>query len=146
MKKLLFILIMLASLSAYSQTDTTKLKTSLSLQVRDWLYLNSFLKNTPEFENVYDSMKVKLRVANSPTLTTTIKVDSIRNGQVIRLAQIMKQGAYGIVVLPYSRINTALRASSTWVATKVDAMDTDYITQYNTRVQSELDDLRSALQ
>lgn len=144
MKLLLFIFLLLTAVKTIAQVDSLKIKTSVSMQVRDWLYLNSFLAASDEFENVYDSMKVKMRVAVSPTLTTTIKIDSIKQGQIISLARIIKQGSYGIVIFPYTRINAALRAN-TYLIQKIDQMDTDYTTKYNDRVQAELDKLRSVL-
>lgn len=144
MKKIVVIILLLISTNAYSQ-DSMKIKTSLSLQVRDWLYLNSFLKYTPEFDNVYDSMKVKLRVAVSPNMTTVIKVDSVRQGQILRLAQIIREGIYGVVAIPYTRINNALRANA-YLIGKIDQMDNNFSSQYSARVQNELDDLRSVLQ
>lgn len=144
MKKIIIAILILISTKSFAQVDSLKIKTSVSMQVRDWLYLNSFLSNSEEFESVYDSVKVRMRAAVAPIGTTVIKVDSIKQGQIISLARIMKQGAYGVVVIPYSRINAALRANA-YLIQKIDQMDSDYITQYNTRVLGELDKLRATL-
>ncbi len=147
MKKIILSLLVFVSLSVKSQTyvDSLNQKTSVSLQVRDWLYLNSFLANNEEFENVYDSMKIKLRVAVAPTLTTVIAVSDIKNGQVLSLAKILKQGAYGVVVFPYTRIDNALKAANAFTLLYINAMDAEYTTKYNNRVQFELDRLRAVL-
>ncbi len=146
MKKILLAAMILVSVNSFAQIDSGKIKTSISLQVRDWLYLNSFLAtSSDEFENVYDSMKVKLRVAVAPNLTTVIKVDSVRQNQIVRLAQLLKGSEYGVVAIPYTRINTALK-SNAYLTQKIDDMDATYTAQYNQRVQGELDKLRKVLQ
>ena len=145
MKKILFALCLLVSFTAFGQVDSTKIKVSVSLQVRDWLYLNFFLANSPSYENVYDSMKVKLRVAIQPSLTTVIKVDSIQQGQILKLAEMIKTERYGVIAIPYTRINSALK-SSAYLTRKIDEIDADYTAQYNNRVQAELDRLRAVNQ
>lgn len=145
MKTILITITLFLSVQSFGQVDSLKLKTSVSLQVRDWLYLNSYLKNNHEYENIYDSVKAKLRIAVAPTMTTVIKADSIKNGQIIKLATIIKGGAYGNVIFIYTRINNALRATP-YLTRQIDGIDQNYTDQYNQAVQSELDDLRSVLQ
>lgn len=130
------------SLNSFAQVDSLKIKTSVSMQARDWLFLNSVLSNNEEFENVYDSVKVKLRATVQPSLTTVIKVDSIKQGQIISLSRVLKQDTYGVVIIPYTRINTALK-SNAYLTAKINAIDDTYVSQYNERIQSEIDKLRS---
>ncbi len=124
MKTILFSILIFTSFQTFSQVASLKLKTSVSLQVRDWLYLNSYLKNNHEYENIYDSVKAKLRVAVAPTMTTVIKADSIKNGQIIKLATIIKGGSYGNVIFVYSRINAALRETP-YLIRQIDGIDTN---------------------
>lgn len=144
MKKIIIAVLLLISINGLAQVDSFAIKTSVSLQVRDWLFLNTFLANREEFENVYDSMKVRLRVAVAPNLTTVIKVDSVKQGQILSLARMLKSGPYGIVAFAYTRVNNALK-SNPFLTYRIDAMDADYTTQYNARVQGELDKLRAVL-
>lgn len=144
MKTTLITLSIFLSLKSFGQVDSTRLKTSVSMQVRDWLFLNSYLKNNHEYENIYDSVKAKIRIANAPNLTTVIRVDSIRNIQIVKLATIIKGGNYGSVVFVHSRINAALRASP-YLIRQIDAIDANYNDQYTQTIQGELDDLRSVL-
>lgn len=144
MKTTITTIIIFLSLNSFGQVDSTRLKTAISLQVRDWLFLNSYLKNSHEYENIYDSVKAKLRIAVAPTLTTVIRVDSIRNFQIVKLATIIKGGAYGNVIFVYSRINNALKTTP-YLTRQIDAIDDTYTNQYNQAVQGELDDLRSVL-
>lgn len=144
MKTTLITISVFLSITCFGQVDSTRLKTAVFLQVRDWLFLNSYLKNNHEYENIYDSVKAKIRVTVAPTLTTVIRVDSIRNIQIVKLATILKGGGYGNVVFVYSRINTALRATL-YLIRQIDAIDTNYTDQYNQAIQGELDDLRSVL-
>jgi hypothetical protein len=145
MKKILLALILFTSMQVFSQVDSSKLKNSLTMQTRDWLFLSPYLSRTPEFENVYDSMKVKMRLLVQPTLTSNVKVDSIKNSQLLALAVFVKNQPYRTISFPYTRINSAIKATGNYVSIRVDKIDADLTTEYNQYIQEQINFIRRDL-
>jgi hypothetical protein len=65
------VILLTISLNALSQ-DSTKI--TIAPQTRDVEYISSFLCNSYEGQEVFDSIKAKMRVANPPTGITTISL------------------------------------------------------------------------
>ncbi len=71
MKKLLTSIIILFSLNSYSQDSTV---ITISPQTRDLEFAAQYLFNSTSLEVLYDSVKIKFRVANPPTGNTTVAI------------------------------------------------------------------------
>lgn len=123
-KKLLILLLALSSLTTktYSQVDSVKL--TITAQARDFEIIGGFAFTDNLLENLYDSLKVKWRVANPPALATTPVAIT---AYVIDWKSVISRLKTNVVAIkggPLARIEALLRAlNNTTLNTFIDAID-----------------------
>jgi hypothetical protein len=122
MKKLLFF-ILLAPLLSHAQNDTTKVTTTI--QARDWEYIGIYIAHNQTFEDLFDSVKVKFRVASPPTGTTNVAVTATI-GELLAVDQLLRRDPYAIGGSVWSRVNTALGVvNNSYMNTRLTAQQND---------------------
>jgi hypothetical protein len=139
MKKTHLLIITITSLAASGQIDSNFMKASITLQARDWLYIEAHIKNQDSFERLYDSIKSRVHVLLNPQSTVTAKIDSINVGNLISISDKLRNQNYGYSVFVFTRINTAIRGvSNAYLQRKLDEMDSAYTTFYENLLINEL--------
>lgn len=121
MKKILTTIAILFSLIASSQDSV---KVTITPQARDCEFIGSFAFNNTKLEELYDSIKVKFRVANPPTGNTTVSITGYTIDWV-NLMELLKNNSVSLKSNTTSRVETLLRAvAQTYLTGKLDAFDT----------------------
>lgn len=121
MKKLLFISLFLISLNGFAQDSV---KVTLSVQARDLEYIGSFIFNDNSTEDLYDSLKVKFRVPNPATGTTTVSVTGYTLDW-LSVANRLNNDATALKALCTKRVTDLLRAvNQPYLTGKLDAINT----------------------
>lgn len=122
MKNILFALLLLTS-SAIAQDENTKV--TVTIQARDCEFIGFYIAHAPEFEDLFDAMKVKFRVASPPSGTTNVVLDTIPIGQWLSVSARLRTDPYAIGGLVFSRYDVALRAvGNSFMTARLDAMNT----------------------
>lgn len=110
------------SLQSFAQ-DSVKI--TIAPQVRDLEFITSFAYNDNALENFFDSLKVKFRIQNPPTGTTTVSFIAYTQDWVL-IIQKLKSNQIAISGGCTNRIETLLRAvGQGFLTTKLDAIDID---------------------
>lgn len=147
MKKTLLALLVLISFSASAQIDSTQIKASLNLEVRDWLYVSDGIKHRDQFERLYDSLKARVHTVVNPQSTVKAKIDSIPVGNLIEIARALRSRPYGVSFPVFTRINTAIRAvNNSYLQNQLDLIDDQYGDAYDKVLSGELDRLKRVRQ
>ena len=147
MKYLIIILLSFGFLTTKAQIDSTKIKTSLTLQARDWLFVSEYVKYDDTFERLYDSIKSRIYVLTNPFSTVTAKVDSISVGNLIEMSRRLRTANFGLSYFVFDRINAAIRAvNNSYLQSQLDIQDQFYIDSYNNGLSGELDRLKRVRQ
>lgn len=128
MKTILLSLIVLFSLNATAQTDSSQLRSGkLSLRMNDWEYVTTFMSYNPLYENVFDSIKNRIRPltnAQYPAGTTLVTVDSVQNSELVAMCLVIRNEFNSQTQAAIIRITTAVRAlNNTWINNQLDAID-----------------------
>lgn len=86
MKKIIFAIAMLISISAKAQTDSTKVK-GLQIMCRQLEYVTPLLMNpdNDSLYQVYIDLRPKFRIANPPGGNTLVTIDSIPTTELANL-------------------------------------------------------------
>jgi hypothetical protein len=122
MKNIIFLLLFLPILSE-AQNDSAKV--TVTIQARDCEFIGFYIAHAPEFEDLFDGMKVKFRVTTPPTGTTNVIVDTIPIGQWLSLSAKLRTDPYAIGGSVFSRYDAALRAANnSYMTARLDAMNT----------------------
>lgn len=133
MKNILFALLLISG-SIKAQSDSAKI--TVTIQARDCEYMGSFIAFHPDYEDLFDAMKLKFRVANPPTGTTNVVIDTIYTIQWVRVSERLRDDPYAIGGNVYSRVDAALRAiNNSYLTSRLDALnnrDTELFTNYRT--------------
>lgn len=133
MKNILFALLLVTS-NVIAQDENTKV--TVTIQARDCEFLGYFISNAPEYEDLYDGMKVKFRVASPPLGTTNVQLDTIPIGQWLSVSTKLRIDPYAIGGSVYSRVDAALRAvGNSYLTARLNAMDagdTEVFTSFRT--------------
>ncbi len=134
MKKIIFILLLIPCIVFAQDNDATKV--TVTIQARDCEYIGSFISFNENYEDLFDAMKAKFRVASPPTGTTNVVLDTIPIGQWLGVSRQLRQDPYGIAGSVFSRYDVALRAANNIYMTgrlnTMDANDTDIFTGFRT--------------
>lgn len=125
MKNLLFILLLLSPLFAKAQpgmfmfnNDSAKVKINLPVQARDAEYLANFVSHQEQYEDLYDAMKAKFRVANPPANTANIAIDSIEIRTWLFVAQVLRRDHIALQAGVFSRLDALLKSKNNVYLTK----------------------------
>lgn len=133
MKNILFALLLI-TLSAKAQSDSAKI--TVTIQARDCEYIGSFVAFHPDFEDLFDAMKLKFRVSSPPTGTTNVVIDTIYTIQWVRVSERLRDDPMAIGGAVFSRVDAALRAiSNSYLTARLDALnnrDTELFTTNRT--------------
>lgn len=147
MKYLIIILLSFSFLKSEAQIDSTRAKTSLTLQARDWLFVSEYIKYDDYFERLYDSIKSRIYVLTNPFSTVNAKVDSISIGNLIEIARRLRTANFGLSYFVFDRINAAIRSvNNSYLQSQLDIQDQIYIDSYSNGLSSELDRLKRVRQ
>jgi hypothetical protein len=139
MKYIIIIFLLAATLKSTAQIDSTQMRTALTLQARDWLFVSEYIKYNDDFERLYDSIKSRIYPLSNPASTITGKIDSISVGNLIEMSRRLRTAQYGITYFVFDRINTAIRAiNNSYLQDQLDIMDQAWIDQYNNGISAEL--------
>lgn len=133
MKKLI-ILSLLIPVFASAQIDSSQLKITVTLQARDAEFIGFFIGHNIDYEDLFDGLKAKFRVASPPTGTTNVTVDTIPIAQWLSVSAKLRTDPYAIGGSVFSRIDAALRAVNhsylTGRLNVMDATDTEVFTNF----------------
>lgn len=129
MKKLFIILICLDSFFVSGQ-DSSKLKVSVTLQARDLEYIGQIIFNRAEYEEMYDNMKAKFRVASPPNGTTNVTVDTVELWLWADLYNNLRGDSYARPT--FNRFATAVGAlGQSWLTARVDEIEAYFTDRQN---------------
>lgn len=130
---LLFLLLLPLVIQAQDNDNT---KVTVTLQARDCEFAGYFIAHVPEFEEMYDAMKAKFRVAVPPTGTANVVIDTIPIGQWVAISAKLRTDPYAIGGSVWARYDAALRAAGNTYMTgrlnEMDTGDTQIFTNYRT--------------
>lgn len=112
MKNIIIILLALMPFYSFSQVDSSAIKINVSVQARDCEVIASFISHRELYEDLFDAIKTKFRVANAPSNTTAIQVDSVSIGTWILVSEILRKDYISIQANAFSRIDALLRAKN----------------------------------
>lgn len=120
MKKLLSAVALIISLNGISQ-DSTKI--TVNVQARDLEYIGSFIFNDNSLEELYDSIKVKFRVATPPTGNNTVSVTAYTLDWLIVISKLNNDDC-ALKALCTKRVVDLLRAvNQPYLTGKLNALD-----------------------
>lgn len=109
MKKIICILLVLTTLAASAQVDSTKQNIRLNgIQARDWEYCFQLLQGE-FFDPLTDSLKARVRAnPGAYTNTTQINIDSVERREILSLHYMLRMEYTGS--FSYTRVDAAIRA------------------------------------
>jgi hypothetical protein len=127
MKKILFSLLILASIGGSAQTDSSAMIAgAITLRTNDFELVVRRTAFNASTEVMYDSIKIRMQAfgSNYPSGTTTWTVGGMRNGELVSLSQLLKARYTKANSTEIDRIHTAIRAiNSTYVNSRLDGID-----------------------
>jgi hypothetical protein len=130
--KTLLIILLLSPLIGLAQVDSAAVKINVSIQARDLELIAALLPYSEEFEQAYDATKIKFKVANPPTNTTNVAVDSVTVGSWFTIWTILKRNPYALGASADSRVETILKAkNNVWLTAKINQYIADGTAHYN---------------
>jgi hypothetical protein len=139
MKYLIILSLSFCFLKSQAQVDSTQIKTSLTLQANDWLFVSEYIKYDDSFERLYDSIKARIWPLVNPNSTVTGKIDSISVGNLLEISRRLRSAPFSITYFVFSRINNAIRAvSNSYLQSQLDIIDQAYTDQYTSGIAGEL--------
>lgn len=130
MKKIIFLLLFIPLLSVAQDNDNTKV--TVTIQARDCEYIGHIIAFNENYEDLFDAMKVKFRIASPPTGTTNVTIDTIPIKQWLGVSSQLRTDPYSVGGSVLTRYEAALRAANnTYMNGRLDAVastDTDIFT------------------
>lgn len=116
MKKILFSILVLASIHTSAQNIDTVLVRNLQLQAQDWAWLigknvqaiNKDSASSKEFRRIRD----RIRTANPASWTTNVNIDSLPGWAVFTFYKTVKTANAGEIVSRYMAITGAIEAKT----------------------------------
>jgi hypothetical protein len=127
MRKLFAIILISFSITANSQ-DSTQI--TIQWQVRDIEFNGALLSQLPEFETLYDTVKIKFRVPVPPTGTSTVSVTGYTM-DFIDLYKRLANDATALAANCTSRFRALLvGVNQPYLTGKLDAIDAAIQDQY----------------
>lgn len=132
MKSILFALLLFATVVKAQDNEETKV--TVILQARDCEFIGLYVAHAPEFEELFDAMKAKFRIASPPSGSTAVTIDTIPIGQWLNVSAKLRTSPYAIIGSVWARYDAALRtAGNTFMTARLnatDAADTEVFTNY----------------
>lgn len=130
MKKIIFLLLFIPLLTKAQDNENTKV--TVTIQARDCEYIGYFISFNENYEDLFDAMKAKFRIASPPSGTTNVTIDTIPIKQWLGVSGQLRTDPYAIGGSVLTRYETALRAANnTYMNGRLDAVaatDTDIFT------------------
>lgn len=131
MKNIIAILLLIP-LFSFPQSDSAKI--TVTIQARDCEYMGFFISHHEDYEDLFDAMKTKFRVANPPSGTNNVVIDTIYTIQWLRVSERLRADPHAIGGNVYSRVDAALRAiNNVYLTSRLDEMnsrDVNIFTDY----------------
>lgn len=120
MKKIFVLAFVIISLSARSQ-DSTKI--TVPIQARDVYYISAGIFNDYSLGELFDSIKVKVRVGNPPNGTNVIQLTGYTMDWFDVLVQ-LRNNAHALKLNHAQRVDVLLRAvNQPFLSAKIDSLD-----------------------
>lgn len=111
MKKLIIILL-LSPLFSMAQVDSSAVKINVSIQARDAEYIGSFISFKEEYDELFDQLKLKMRIVNPPSGNTVVAIDNISVKVWLSVAHNIRTDYLAIQGGVFTRIDAILRAKN----------------------------------
>ena len=126
MKKLIIILL-LSPMFAMAQpfmfdNDSAKVKINVSIQARDAEYIGSFLSSgfyRADYDELFDQLKVKMRISNPPINQNSVAVDSIPIRTWLSIMQQIRMDYIAVQAGIFTRVDAILRAKNNDYLTRI---------------------------
>jgi len=126
MKKLIIILL-LSPLFSMAQpfmfdNDSAKVKINVSIQARDAEYIGSFLSSgfyRADYDELFDQLKVKMRISNPPINQNSVAVDSIPIRTWLSIMQQIRMDYIAVQAGIFTRVDAILRAKNNDYLTRI---------------------------
>lgn len=120
MKKILSLTALLVSFAAFAQ-DSTKI--TVPIQARDVYYISAGIYNDYATAELFDSIKVKVRVGNPPNGTTVVNLTGYTMDWFDVLVQ-LRNNAHALKLNHAQRVDVLLRAvNQPFLTAKIDSLD-----------------------
>lgn len=141
MKKLITILL-LSPLFSMAQpfqfyNDSAKLKINVSIQARDAEYIGSFIAYQQNYDEVFDQLKTKMRIANPPINQSLVAIDSIPVRTWLSIMQQLRMDYIAVQAGVFTRVDAILRErNNAYMTSILNLTNTQDIAQYVDRRRS----------
>lgn len=120
MKTLLTALTLLITFSSKAQDSTV---VQINAQARDLEYIGSFIAGDYSLDNIHDTLKIKFRVPNPVTGTSTMSVGAYTIDWVTLMTK-LKNDPTAIKAGTTGRLETLLRAiNQSYLTSRLDTLD-----------------------
>ena len=120
MKQVLILLLLFITVKAFSQDSV---KVTISPLAKDLYFISAHIFNDDAASDFYDSLKVKLRVANPPTNQTVISITAITSDWLY-VYNIMNNDLIGVKSSHAKRVGDLLRfVNQVYLTGKLDDID-----------------------
>jgi hypothetical protein len=118
MKKIIIILLLsplfsMAQPTMFMDNDSAKVKINVSIQARDAEYIGSFLTAgfyRADYDEVFDQLKTKMRIANPPINQSLVAIDSISVRTWLSIVQQIRMDYIAVQAGVFNRLDAILRA------------------------------------
>lgn len=134
MKKLILILL-LSPLFGFAQIDSASVKINVSIQARDAEYIGSFIAYQQSYDELFDELKTKMRIAKPPINQNLVTLDSISVSTWLSVANHIRKDYIATQKGVFSRLDAMLRANNNKYLTRLlnDAVSFDNRQYINNR-------------
>lgn len=121
MKKLIVIFFAFSSFLGAAQ-DSSTIKVSAQIQARDIEYIAQYLVNNDKYEEVWDNIKAKFRVANPPSGNTNVTIDTVALLVWADLHAELKHDVFAKTT--YNRVDAVLLAlNQSWLTARINEQE-----------------------
>ena len=127
MTKLIIILLLsplfsMAQPTMFINNDSAKVKINVSIQARDAEYIGSFMSSgfyRADYDELFDQLKTKMRIANPPVSQTLVAVDSIPIRTWLSIMQQIKTDYIAVQGGLSTRLDAILKAKNNAYMTRI---------------------------
>jgi hypothetical protein len=102
--------------------DSAKVKINVSIQARDAEYIGSFLSSgfyRADYDELFDQLKVKMRISNPPINQNSVAVDSIPIRTWLSIMQQIRMDYIAVQAGIFTRVDAILRAKNNDYLTRI---------------------------
>lgn len=117
--KNIIIILLLSPLFGFAQIDSANVKINVSIQARDAEYLGSFISFKEEYDELFDALKLKMRLANPPINQSLVAIDSISVRTWLSMMQHIRTDYIAVQAGIFTRVDAVLRAKNNAYLTRL---------------------------